>query len=42
MDHCLAILHKWDEKACFVNRKKTLEAYKATNVPCNFAYFYNN
>jgi hypothetical protein len=42
MDHCLAILHKHNKKACFVNRKKTLEAYKATDFPRNFTDFYND
>jgi hypothetical protein len=35
LDHCLAIRHKWDKKARFVNKKKTLEAYKAIDFPCN-------
>ncbi len=42
LDHCLAILYKWDKKACFVNKKKTLKAYKATDFPCNFMDFYKN
>jgi hypothetical protein len=42
LGHCLAILHKRDKKACFVNTKKTLKAYKATNFPCNFMDFCGN
>jgi hypothetical protein len=41
LDHCLAILHKQDKKACFVNKKRTLEAYKATDFPWDFTDFYN-
>jgi hypothetical protein len=29
MDHCLSILHERNKKARFVNKKKSLEAYKA-------------
>ncbi len=41
MDHCLFILHERDKKARFMNKKKSLEAYKATDFPCNFTDFYN-
>ncbi len=30
IDHCLTILHKQDKRARFVNKKKSLEAYKVT------------
>jgi hypothetical protein len=40
MAHCLSILHEHNKKACFVNKKKSLEAYKATDFPCNFTDFY--
>jgi hypothetical protein len=41
MGHCLSILHERDKKACFVNKKKSLEAYKATDFPHDFTDFYN-
>ena len=41
MDHCLSILHECNKKACFVNKKKSLEAYKAMDFPHNFTDFYN-
>jgi hypothetical protein len=41
MDHCLSILHERNKKACFVNKKKSLEAYKATDFPRDFTDFYN-
>ncbi len=42
LDHFLAIIHKRDKKACFVNKKRTLEAYKVTNLPLDFTDFYGN
>jgi hypothetical protein len=41
MDHCLSILYEPNKKACFMNKKKSLEAYKATDYPLNFTDFYN-
>jgi hypothetical protein len=41
MDHCLSILHERDKKARFVNKKKSLEAYKATDFPRDFTDFYD-
>ncbi len=41
MDHCLSILHERDKKACFVNKKKSLEAYKMMDFPRNFTDFYD-
>jgi hypothetical protein len=40
-DHCLSILHEHNKKACFVNKKKSLEAYKVMDFPHNFTDFYN-
>jgi hypothetical protein len=42
LDHCLAILHKRDKAACFLNGKKTLEAHKATDFPWDFTDFYDD
>jgi hypothetical protein len=42
MDHCLTILHKHDTRACFLDKKKSLKAYKATDFPRDFTNFYNN
>jgi hypothetical protein len=42
LDHCLAILHKRDKSACFLNGKKTLEAHKATHFPRDITDFYHN
>jgi hypothetical protein len=42
MDHCLTILHKRDERACFLNKKKLLKAHKATDFPRNFTDFYDD
>ncbi len=41
MDYCLSILHEHDKKARFVNKKKSLEAYKVTDLPCDFTDFYD-
>jgi hypothetical protein len=41
MDYSLSILHERNKKAHFVNKKKSLEAYKAMDFPCNFTDFYN-
>jgi hypothetical protein len=42
INHSLSILHKWDKKACYLNRKKSLEASKATNFPKDFTDIYND
>jgi hypothetical protein len=42
IDHCLTSLHKQDKRACFVNKKSLLEAYKVTDFPRDFTDFYNN
>jgi hypothetical protein len=42
INHSLSILHKQDKKACYLNRKKSLEASKATNFPKDFTNFYND
>ena len=42
IDHCLAVLHKRDKMACFVNGAKTLQAYKAMDFPRDFIYFHNS
>ncbi len=36
MDHCLTILHEHNKRACFLNKKKLLEAHKATDFPRDF------
>ncbi len=41
VDHCLSILHEHKKKARFVNKKKSLEAYKAMDFPRNFTDFYD-
>jgi hypothetical protein len=41
INHSLSILHKWEKKACYLNRKKSLEASKATNFPKDFTNFYD-
>jgi hypothetical protein len=41
MDHCLSILHERNKKAHFVNKKKSLEAYKVTDFPRDFTDFFN-
>ncbi len=41
MDHCLSILHERNKNARFVNKKKSLEVYKATDFPRNFTDFYD-
>jgi hypothetical protein len=42
MDHCLAVLHKQDKMVCVINGAKTLQAYKATDLPREFTDFHNN
>jgi hypothetical protein len=42
MDHCLTILHKRNKRACFLNKKKLLKAYKAMDLPRDFTDFYND
>jgi hypothetical protein len=41
MDHCLSILHECNKKAGFMNKKKSLEAYKEMDFPRNFTDFYD-
>jgi hypothetical protein len=38
----LSILHERDKKACYLNRKKSLEASKATDFPKDFTDFYDD
>jgi hypothetical protein len=38
----LSILHERDKKACYLNRKKSLEVSKATDFPKDFTDFYDN
>jgi hypothetical protein len=42
INHFLSILHKRDKKACYLNRKKSLEASIATNFLKDFTNFYDN
>jgi hypothetical protein len=42
MDHCLTILHKCNKRACFLNKKKLLQVYKATDFPRDFTNFYGD
>ena len=39
--HCLSVLHERDKSACILNRKKTLEAKKVSNLPRDFTDFYD-
>jgi hypothetical protein len=38
----LSILHEQDKKACYLNKKKSLEASKATDFPKDITDFYDN
>jgi hypothetical protein len=38
----LSILHERDKKACYLNRKKSLEASKATDFPKDFTDIYDD
>jgi hypothetical protein len=38
----LSILHEQDKKACYLNRKKSLEVSKATDFPKDFTDFYDD
>jgi hypothetical protein len=42
INHSLSILHEQHKKACYLNRKKSLEGSKATNFPKDFTNFYDN
>jgi hypothetical protein len=42
MDHCLTILHKRNKRAGFLNKKKSLKAYKATDFPRDFTDLYDD
>jgi hypothetical protein len=42
MDHCFTILHECNKRACFLNKKKSLEAHKATDFPRDFTDFYDD
>jgi hypothetical protein len=39
--HCLAVLQERDKSACILNRQKSLEAKRVSDLPCNFMDFYN-
>jgi hypothetical protein len=39
--HCLSVLHERDKSACILNRKKTLEVKKVSNLPRDFTDFYD-
>ena len=39
--HCLSVLHERDKSACILNRKKTLEAKKVSDLPRDFTDFYD-
>jgi hypothetical protein len=41
IDHCFSILHERGKKACFVNKKKSLEAYKVADFTHDFTDFYD-
>jgi len=39
--HCLLVLQEWDKSACILNRRKTLEARRVSDLPCDFTDFYD-
>ena len=39
--HCLLVLQERDKSACILNRQKTLEAKKVSDLPRDFTDFYN-
>ena len=39
--HCLSVLQERDKSACILNRKKTSEAKKVSNLPRDFTDFYD-
>jgi hypothetical protein len=42
INHSLSILQERDKKACFLNRKKSLEAIKPMDFPKDFTDFYDD
>ena len=40
--HCLAVLQERDKTACILNRKKTLEVRRVSDLPRDFTDFYND
>ncbi len=42
INHSLSILQERDKKACYLNRKKSLEASKATDFPKDFTDFFDD
>ena len=42
LDHCLIVLHERDKTACIRNWKKTLEAWRVSELPRDFTDFYND
>ncbi len=39
--HCLSVLQERDKPACILNRRKTLEARRVSNLPRDFTDFYD-
>jgi hypothetical protein len=39
--HCLSVLEEWDKSACVLNRRKTLEARRVSDLPRDFTNFYD-
>ena len=39
--HCLSVLQERDKSACVLNRRKTLEARRVSNLPQDFTNFYD-